>query len=94
MSLKKNDIEALAKGLTGKTVDKPKEKGPEEQKVDESMSKVEDKKAVEDFGKTSKTNNSFLLLTKKKHSVINVSMISLKLISIFSRVIFSGNELL
>ena len=61
--LKKNDIEALAKGLTGKPVDKPKEKPPEEQKMDESMSKVEDKKAVEDFGKTSKTNNSFISKT-------------------------------
>ena len=62
--LKKNDIEALAKGLTGKPVDKQKDKGPEEQKIDESMSqKVEDKKAVEDFGKTSKTNNSFLSKT-------------------------------
>ena len=62
--LKKNDIEALAKGLTGKPVDKPKEKENENQKVDESASqKNDDKKAVEDLGKTSKTNNSFLSKT-------------------------------
>jgi len=64
--LKKNDIEALAKGLTGKPVDKPKDKNQEEQKMEESMNisqKNEDKKAVEDFGKTSKTNNSFLSKT-------------------------------
>ena len=60
--LKKNDIEALAKGLTGKPVDKPKDK--EEQKIDESISqKNEDKKAIEDLGKTSKTNNSFISKT-------------------------------
>ena len=70
--LKKNDIEALAKGLTGKPVDKPKEK--EEQKMDESISqKNEDKKAIEDLGKTSKTNNSFISKTTN-----NVVMILLK----------------
>ena len=59
--LKKNDIETLAKGLTGKPTEEPKE---EEQKLDESISqKNEDKKAVEDFGKTSKTNNSFISRT-------------------------------
>ena len=61
--LKKNDIEALAKGLTGKPTEKPNEQN-ENQKVDESMSqKNEDKKAIDDFGKTSKTNNSFLSKT-------------------------------
>ena len=53
--LKKNDIEALAKGLTGKPTEKPNDQN-ENQKVDESMSqKNEDKKAIDEFGKTSKT---------------------------------------
>ena len=61
--LKKNDIEALAKGLTGKPSEKLEEPN-ENQKLDESISqKNEDKKAVEEFGKTSKTNNSFISKT-------------------------------
>jgi len=61
--LKKNDIETLAKGLTGKPTEKPNDQN-ENQKVDESMSqKNDDKKAIDDFGKTSKTNNSFLSKT-------------------------------
>ena len=64
--LKKNDIEALAKGLTGKPVDKSKDKGLEEQKMDESLNdRNEDKKAIEDLGKTSKTNNSFFIKNYK-----------------------------
>ena len=41
--------------------------GLEEQKMDESIngSQKEDKKAVEDLGKTSKTNNSYLSILNK-----------------------------
>ena len=61
--LKKNDIEILARGLKPGIGDQQKSKEPE-QKNDESVSgKAEDKKAVDDFGKTSKTNNSFLSRT-------------------------------
>ena len=61
--IKKTDIEILAKGLKPGIETKPK--SPDEQKNDESMAsgKNEDKKGVEDFGKTSKTNNSFLSRT-------------------------------
>ena len=63
--LKKNDIEILARGLKpGGDADQAKKK-LDEQKNDESMAsgKNEDKKAIEDLGKTSKTNNSFLSRT-------------------------------
>ena len=64
--LKKNDIETLAKNLKP-GVGEPKPKSPDQndQKNDESIAsgKNEDKKAVEEFGKTSKTNNSFLSRT-------------------------------
>jgi len=61
--IKKTDIEILAKGLKPGIETKPK--SPDEQKNDESIAsgKNEDKKGVEDFGKTSKTNNSFLSRT-------------------------------
>ena len=61
--IKKTDIEMLAKGLKPGIETKPK--SPDEQKNDESIAsgKNEDKKGVEDFGKTSKTNNSFLSRT-------------------------------
>ena len=60
--LKKNDIEILAKGLKpGSEQQQPKPKQEiQEQKNDESK---EDKKEIEDLGKTSKTNNSFLSRT-------------------------------
>jgi hypothetical protein len=59
--LKKNDIEVLAKGLRADAKQKPEQN---EQKADESIaSGKDDKKTVEDFGKTSKTNNSFLSRT-------------------------------
>ena len=67
--IKKNDIEILAKNLKpgGATSPEGKQKSPEqnEQKNDESIAsgKNEDKKAVEELGKTSKTNNSFLSRT-------------------------------
>jgi hypothetical protein len=59
--LKKNDIEILAKGLKPGSEQQPKPKQEiQEQKNDESK---EDKKEIEDLGKTSKTNNSFLSRT-------------------------------
>ena len=61
--LKKNDIEILAKGLKpgSEQQQQPKPKQEiQEQKNDESK---EDKKEIEDLGKTSKTNNSFLSRT-------------------------------
>ena len=69
--IKKNDIEILAKNLKpgGGTppADTGKQKPPEQndQKNDESIAsgKNENKKEVEEFGKTSKTNNSFLSRT-------------------------------
>ena len=69
--IKKNDIEILAKNLKpgGGTppADTGKQKSPEQndQKNDESIAsgKNENKKEVEEFGKTSKTNNSFLSRT-------------------------------
>ena len=76
--LKKNDIETLAKGLSGKPVDKPKDKIQDEnQKMEESINisqKNEDKKAVEDFGKTSKTNNS-----EKVSYTVMLSFIGIKI---------------
>ena len=63
--LKKNDIEILAKGLRPNAKDDKEKKENQEQKNDESMQsgKNEDKKGIEDLGKTSKTNNSFLSRT-------------------------------
>ena len=66
--LKKNDIEVLARGLKpgiGSTDQAKSKPDLQEQKNDESVAsgKNEDKKAVDDFGKTSKTNNSFLSRT-------------------------------
>ena len=63
--LKKNDIEILAKGLRPNAKEDKSKQENQEQKNDESVAsgKNEDKKAVEDLGKTSKTNNSFLSRT-------------------------------
>ena len=63
--LKKNDIEILAKGLRPNAKEDKSKPENQEQKNDESVAsgKNEDKKAVEDLGKTSKTNNSFLSRT-------------------------------
>ena len=63
--LKKNDIEILAKGLRPNAKEDKSKQENQEQKNDESVvsGKNEDKKAVEDLGKTSKTNNSFLSRT-------------------------------
>ena len=63
--LKKNDIEILAKGLKpglGATdqIKKPEQK---EEKNDESVASGKDDKKGDEFGKTSKTNNSFLSRT-------------------------------
>jgi len=57
--LKKNDIEILARGLKPSNEPQPKPKAEPQERNDES----EDKKAIEDLGKTSKTNNSFLSRT-------------------------------
>ena len=63
--LKKNDIEILAKGLRPNAKEDKSKQENQEPKNDESVAsgKNEDKKAVEDLGKTSKTNNSFLSRT-------------------------------
>ena len=63
--LKKNDIEILAKGLRPNAKEDKEKKENQDQKNDESMQsgKNEDKKGIEDLGKTSKTNNSFLSRT-------------------------------